>query len=83
VVFILVDADSDFAKAQAYMDRKKYKLPVFNVASSMPETLFSGSLPTTVVLDKKGRLSFKEVGAADYASDKFITFINQLKAQKN
>jgi hypothetical protein len=49
----------------------------------MPETLFSGSLPTTVVLDKKGRLSFKEVGAADYASDKFITFINQLKAQKN
>ena len=83
VVFLLVDADSDFAKAQAYMDRKKYKLPVFNVASSMPETLFSGSLPTTVVLDKKGRLSFKEVGAADYASDKFITFINQLKAQKN
>lgn len=83
VVFILVDADSDFAKAQAYMDRKGYQLPVYNVASNIPETLFAGSLPTTVVLDKKGRLSFKEVGAADYASDKFITFINQLKAQKN
>lgn len=83
VVFILVDADNDFAKAQAYMDRKGYQLPVYNMASSIPEILFSGSLPTTVVLDKKGRLSFKEVGAADYASDKFITFINQLKALKN
>jgi thiol-disulfide isomerase/thioredoxin len=83
VVFILVDADSDFAKAQAYMDRKGYQLPVYNVASSIPETLFAGSLPTTVVLDKKGRLSFKEVGAANYASDKFINFINQLKALKN
>ncbi len=83
VVFILVDADSDFAKAQAYMDRKGYQLPVYNIASSIPETLFAGSLPTTVVLDKKGRLSFKEVGAANYASDKFINFINQLKALKN
>lgn len=83
VAFILVDADSDFAKAQAYMDRKGYQLPVYNIASSIPETLFAGSLPTTVVLDKKGRLSFKEVGAANYASDKFINFINQLKALKN
>lgn len=83
VVFIMVDADSDFTKAQAYMNRKGYQLPVYNVASNIPETLFAGSLPTTVVLDKKGRLSFKEVGAADYASDKFIAFIHQLKALKN
>lgn len=83
VVFLLVDADSDFAKAQAYMDRKGYQLPVYNVVSNIPEILFAGSLPTTVVLDKKGRLSFKEVGAANYASDKFINFINQLKALKN
>ena len=83
VVFLLVDADSDFAKAQAYMDRKNFKMPVYNVASSMPAALFAGSLPTTVVLDKKGRLSFKEEGAANYASDKFIAFIYQLKQQKN
>lgn len=83
VVFLLVDADSDFAKAQAYMDRKKYALPVYNFASNLPETIFKGNLPTTVVFDKKGRLSYKGIGAANYASDKFLAFIEQLKALKN
>lgn len=80
VVFILVDADSDFVKAQQYMDRKGYQLPLYNAASSIPDVIFKGSLPTTVVFDKKGRISYHGAGAADYASDKFIAFIKKLKA---
>lgn len=80
VVFILVDADSDFIKAQQYMDRKGYQLPVYNAASSIPDIIFKGSLPTTVVFDKKGRISYQEAGAANYASSKFMEFIKKLKA---
>lgn len=80
VVFIMVDADSNFAKAQAYMDKKKYKLPVYTVASDIPEVIFKGTLPTTLVFDKQGRVSFHEEGMANYASPKFVDFINQLKA---
>ena len=83
VVFIMVDADGDFEKAQAYLDRKKYKFKVYTFASDLPETIFSGSLPTTVVFDKQGRIAMNEVGAANYASNKFITFIKQLKELKN
>lgn len=83
VVFILVDADSDFTKSQAYMDRKKYALPVYAFASNLPETIFKGNLPTTIVFDKKGRLSYRGEGAANYASAKFMDFIEQLKALKN
>ncbi len=79
VVFIMVDADGDFSKSQAYMDRKKYKMPVYAFASDLPEKIFKGSLPTTVVFDKKGRISFQGEGAANYASSKFINFIKQLK----
>lgn len=79
VVFILVDADSDFKKAQKYMDRKAYLLPVYAAASSIPESLFSGALPTTVVFDKEGRVSYHGSGAANYASTKFIDFIRKLK----
>ncbi|AOM76564.1 TlpA family protein disulfide reductase [Pedobacter steynii] len=79
VVFILVDADNDFAKAQKYMDRKGYQLPVYTAASSIPDYLFSGSLPTTVVFDKEGRISYHESGAANYASARFIDFIKKLK----
>lgn len=79
VVFIMVDADSNFSKAQAYMDRKKYKLPVYAVASAIPEIMFRGSLPTTIVFDKKGRISYNDEGAANYSNPKFIAFIKQLK----
>lgn len=83
VVFLMVDADSNFEKAQAYMDRKKYKMPVFVAAGTIPDVIFKGSLPTTVVLDKMGRISYNEAGAANYASQKFIDFIHQLKALKD
>lgn len=83
VVFLLIDADGDFKKSQGYMDRKKYKLPVYTFASDIPKQLYSGSLPTTIVFDKKGRVSYHGVGAANYASPKFIAFVQALKAQKD
>ncbi|RZM24859.1 MAG: TlpA family protein disulfide reductase, partial [Pedobacter sp.] len=78
VVFILVDGDSDLVKAQKYMDRKKFDLPVFEVDSPIPDQLFKGSLPTTIVFDKEGRISYNEEGAANYNSKKFVDFIQQL-----
>lgn len=79
VVFIMLDADSNFEKASGYMKRKNYQMPVYQMASSVPEQIFSGSLPTTVVFDKKGRLSFQHAGAANYNSQKFIDFIEKLR----
>ena len=78
VVFLLVDADGDFAVSQQFMDKKNYDLPVYAVASAIPEKIFKGSLPTTVVFDKKGRLSYHGEGAANYADQKFVDFIEQL-----
>lgn len=79
VVFVMVDADGDFPKAQAYLDRKNYKFKVYTFASSMPKNIFAGSLPTTVVFDKKGRIAMHGEGPKNYASKKFISFIKQLK----
>jgi len=78
VVFLLVDADGDLAVSRQFMDKKKYDLPVYAVASAIPEKIFKGSLPTTVVFDKKGRLSYHGEGAANYADQKFVDFIEQL-----
>ena len=83
VVFLMIDADGDFGKSQTYMDKRTYKMPVYTMASSIPENLFKGSLPTTIVFDKKGRVSFHEEGAANYASQKFVDFITQLKNLKD
>jgi thiol-disulfide isomerase/thioredoxin len=83
VVFIMVDADSDLPKAQKFLDKKKYTMPVYAVAGNIPEQLFKGSLPTTVVFDKQGRISYNEGGAANYAHKKFVAFIEQLRDSKD
>ena len=82
VVFLMIDADSDFAKAQNYLNRKKFKFKVYTFASDVPKTIFSGKLPTTIVFDKKGRIAMNGVGPANYASKEFLTFIQKLKDLK-
>lgn len=82
VVFLMIDADSDFAKAQNYLNRKNYKFKVYTFASDIPKTIFSGKLPTTIVFDKKGRIAMNGVGPANYASKEFLTFIQKLKDLK-
>lgn len=82
IVFILADADGNLAKSQKFMDRKKFGLPVYAVASEVPEVLFQGSLPTTIVFDKQGRIMYNESGAANYGNQKFIEFIERLKTMK-
>ena len=78
VVFITVDADNNYPKAKKFLDRRKYKLPLYTVASEMPSELFSGKLPTTVVIDKQGKLVFRHEGMADYADQGFANFLNAL-----
>ena len=78
VVFLLVDADGEFQRSQQYMDKKAYGLPVYAVASDIPEAVFKGSLPTTVVLDKSGNIVYHGEGAANYADKKFVAFIEKL-----
>ena len=78
IVVLMVDMDDNYLKAKEFMDRKKFSLPVFTPASSIPESLFSGSLPTTVVLNKKGQIIFRHEGAGDFSNKKFNEFLTNL-----
>jgi len=79
IVFIFADADGDLPKSAKFMLNHKYEFQVYKVESAVPEEIFSGSLPTTVIFDKQGRLSFRHEGVADYSNQKFVEFLNKLK----
>lgn len=82
IVFIFADTDGDLSKSVKFMTNRKYEMPVFKVTSSIPEQVFSGALPTTVIFDKQGRLSFRHEGIANYADKKIIDFLYKLKASE-
>jgi len=61
------------------MERKKLSLPVVYPNSSIPTEFFNGSLPTTIILDKKGNIAHTTTGMADYSGQDIVDFLNELK----
>jgi thiol-disulfide isomerase/thioredoxin len=72
IVFLFINEDEDLVKAQRLLKKKGYQIPLMTRTGAVSEALFSGTLPTTIVLDKTGQIVFKEEGLADYDNDKFI-----------
>ena len=78
VVFVMVDVDNSLQKAEAFLRKQGYNFEVFSQTSSIPESLFKGALPTTVIINKEGEIVFHHEGMADYNSAAMEKLINDL-----
>lgn len=77
IVFLFMNEDDDKAKAIAFLRENNYSFPILSSTGPVGASVFNGTLPTTVVMDKTGKLVMKHSGMADYDSDAFLA---QLKA---
>ncbi len=82
VIFAMVDADNNLPLSVAFMTKNKYTMPVFVQTSAIPESLFSGSLPTTVIINKQGEIVLKHEGIGNYDSREMVSFINRLSKKQ-
>ena len=76
-VFLFLNEDNDRAKAAAYLQSNGFAMPLVSTEGNVPPEIYSGTLPTTVVLNKEGKFVYKHEGLAKYNTKEFI---NQLKA---
>ena len=76
-VFLFVSEDDNLAKAKEYLTQKSFSIPLYSRSSNLPNEVFDGTLPTTIVLNKEGQLVMKHEGLAGYNTE---AFIEQLKA---
>jgi thiol-disulfide isomerase/thioredoxin len=79
VVFLLVEMDGEPHKAIDFMNKKGFSLPVYSTNERVPEELYKGNLPTTVILNKEGQIVYQTFGLADYSGNEFREFIRNLK----
>jgi len=75
-VFLSINEDDDKSKANAYLENNDFSFPIFYASGNVPGEIFAGTLPTTIVLSKQGRIVLKHEGLAGYNTD---SFIRQLK----
>ncbi len=78
VFFLALNADSDSNSARAYLRKENFSIPFYKILGSVPGSIYSGTLPTTVVLDKTGKVRLRKEGFANYGTDKFFQQIHDL-----
>ncbi len=80
IIILTVEVEGKRDKVAKFMERKNLSLPVVYPNSTIPTEFFNGSLPTTVILDKKGNIAHTTMGMADYSGQDIVDFLNELKA---
>jgi len=78
VNFIMVDVDNKIKSSVNYMTKHNYQLKVYSTLSTIPENIFSGTLPTTLIVGPNGDIVFQHSGMADYDTKEMLNFINTL-----
>ena len=76
LVFLFINEDDDMAKGKEYLEKSQFEIPFFSQPGNISNEIFSGTLPTTVILNKEGNIVLRHQGMAGYNTD---TFIRQLK----
>lgn len=76
VFFLLINEDNsrDYrnGKVRAFMQKNRYTLPVYRLRTPVDASVYSGRLPTTLVLDRQGHVRYKKEGIAGYGSERFL-----------
>jgi len=78
IVFLFMNEDNDTGKAIAYLEKNDFSIPLFYSKENISNEIFSGTLPTTLVLDKDGKIVLKHQGMAQYDSESFANQLMQL-----
>ncbi|PAU94433.1 thioredoxin [Aliifodinibius salipaludis] len=76
--FILLSMDENSQKAVDFMEGKDFPMPYYFPASGLPAEFRSEYLPTTYILSKEGKVTYKKEGIADYSSANFARWMIEL-----
>ena len=77
--FIFINEDEAISKAEKYLAENNFTMPLLVRTSDFPSTLYSGTLPTTLILNKEGVLVMKHTGVGNYSAEKFIEQLKELR----
>lgn len=78
IEFVMVDVDNKIEQATAFMEENKYDLPVYTPASNIPSDYLGGAIPTTVILDKNGKMVSRIEGGRDYSAPEIVQGLTEL-----
>lgn len=85
VAVLTIDSGDELAKVRKFIEEKKYTLPVLmedGYVNKLPQFSDSAAFPTTLFIDKSGKVSFVVIGASGELFETFSWRIDILKESK-
>ena len=71
--FLTINEDDNPAIAKSFMQQYHYTLPLlFRNNNEVSSQIFTGTLPTTIVVDKHGKIRLRHEGISNYDSESFL-----------
>ncbi|MGI9526424.1 MAG: TlpA family protein disulfide reductase [Weeksellaceae bacterium] len=81
VKFAMIAFEKEHGKHIEFINENGYTFPVYEAISPMDSELKPQGFPTTLLVDKKGNILMKDIGARDWNSQEFREQLNELLAQ--
>lgn len=81
VLFLMVDVDGQYEKSIQFMKSRNLSLPVHVPNGNIPTEWLGNSIPTTIILDKQGRVAARREGMADYGRPEVAEFLDKLLSE--
>jgi thiol-disulfide isomerase/thioredoxin len=81
IVFLSIDADNNLPKSSLFLKNRGYLFPVYSGNLTLPPAFYSGNIPTTLVIDKKGDVVFNHIDKANYADKEFVQYLTGLSKE--
>jgi hypothetical protein len=70
--------DNDINKSKEMIEGKSWAFPSVHASFGLNQSLQSESIPTTLVVDKSGKIVFYQQGMSNFNTDEFRDFLKAL-----
>ncbi|MEK6478747.1 TlpA disulfide reductase family protein [Catalinimonas sp. 4WD22] len=78
ILFLTISQDEDEQKAVKYMGKQSIQLPLYFLTSELPTEFSHQSIPSTFVISPEGNIVYQHEGMANYDTEEFKTFLEEL-----
>jgi len=78
VVFLMISHDEEMRTARAWVKRKGFDFPIYQLSSPLPDVFETGVVPSTFVVSPEGKIVVSKTGMANYDTKRFKKYLLKL-----
>ncbi|MDE0558381.1 TlpA disulfide reductase family protein [Algoriphagus sp. NF] len=75
IEFLMIGLDNEFEKSKNLIESKSWAFPAMHASYGLNRSLQSQSIPTTLVVNPKGKVVFYQEGMSNFNTDEFRNFL--------